>query len=489
MGGEIVRGSEGRIHAQRLGAELGALFQGARVPVIVLYADGSFAAANDLAIAQYGYTLDELLTLRIHDLIIDDRDVDRDLRMVARSEQTPLDRRRHRKKDGGVVWVVPAASQMTILGEPYIVSVLLDVTAEAALESRAKKDEQRAEDLWRAASERLTDGIAIMDAEYRILRVNSALLAQLGAAEADVVGKPCSEVFPSCSREQPCHHRVAVLEQRRIVREFRSSRTGRPLRLDLIPSPRGAAHFAVIHVAHDQTEERAIRSELISADRLATIGRLAAGVAHEVNNPAALVTVNLGVLRKRFAAGVAQPADVLSMLDESLEGMGRIRDIVYDLKGFARERPKEKLDMGELATSAVRMAAHATRGHALVEKSLEGDVWASARRARIAQVVLNLLINSVEAIPPGHQGDHRIVVRTFRDGDRACIEVSDTGPGIPPELAERIFEPFFTTRESSGGTGLGLWLAREIVEEEGGTIVLRKGALPGATFLVSLAGA
>jgi two-component system, NtrC family, sensor kinase len=484
-----VRGREGRIHAQRIGAELGALFHGARVPIIVLYPDGSFAAANDRAIAQYGYTLDELLQRRIHDLILDDRDVDRDLRLAAQAEGVTIDRRRHKKKDGGVVWVVPAASQMTILGEPYIVSVLLDVTAEAVLETRAKTDEQRAEDLWRAASERLTDGIAIMDADYRILRVNSALLAQLGAREADVIGKPCSEVFPSCGKERPCHHRIAVDEQRRIVREFRSSRTGRPLRLDLIPSPRGTAHFALIHVAHDQTEERAVRSELIGADRLATIGRLAAGVAHEVNNPAALVTVNLGVLRKRFAAGVAQPADVLSMLDESLEGMGRIRDIVYDLKGFARERPKERVDMGELVTSTVRMAAHATFGHAFVEKNLEGDVWATARRARIAQVVLNLLINSVEAIPPGQKSDHRILVRTFRDGDRACIEVSDTGPGVPAELAERIFEPFFTTREASGGTGLGLWLAREIVEEEGGTIVLRKGTLPGATFLVSLAGA
>ena len=177
------------------------------------------------------------------------------------------------------------------------------------------------------------------------------------------------------------------------------------------------------------------------------------------------------------------------MLDESLDGMARIRDIVNDLKGFARERSRERVDMGELAMSAVRMAAHATRGHARVEKSLAVDVWATVRRARIAQVVLNLLINSVQAIPPGQQSEHRIVVRTFKEGDRACIEVSDTGPGVPTELAERIFEPFFTTRESSGGTGLGLWLAREIVEEEGGSLELRGGPLPGATFRVSLAGA
>jgi PAS domain S-box-containing protein len=469
-----VTGPDGLIQSARIAAELGVLFQAARVPIIVLHLDGS---------------LEELLSRKIHDLVIDERNVDEDLRLVSTDPLVPLARRRHRRKDGSVLWVVPAASRMTLCGEPYIVSVLQDVTAVALLETRAKKDEQRAEDLWRAASERLTDGIAIMDADCRVLRVNSALLTLLRMSEADVVGKTCRDVFPKCATSERCSHRIALSEQRRHVHEVRSAVTGRPLRIDIIPSPPGSAHFALIVVAHDQTEERAIRSELISADRLATIGRLAAGVAHEVNNPAALVTVNLGVLRDRFAAGGTRPGDVLSMLDESLDGMARIRDIVHDLKGFARERARERVDVGELATSAVRMAAHATRGHARVDKSLGSDVWATVRRARIAQVVLNLLINSAQAIPPGQQSEHRILVSTFRDASLACIEVSDTGRGVPPELAERIFEPFFTTRESSGGTGLGLWLAREIVEEEGGSIVLCRGALSGATFRVSLAGA
>jgi C4-dicarboxylate-specific signal transduction histidine kinase len=122
-----------------------------------------------------------------------------------------------------------------------------------------------------------------------------------------------------------------------------------------------------------------------------------------------------------------------------------------------------------------------------VEESLTHDVWVTVRRARIAQVILNLLINSTQAIPAGRPSEHRIQIRTFREGARACIEVSDSGPGVPPELAERIFEPFFTTRENAGGTGLGLWLAREIVKEEGGSLVLCPGPLPGATFRVSLA--
>jgi PAS domain S-box-containing protein len=656
-----VRGEDGLGHSKRIGVELGALFKGARVPIIVLYPDGTFAAANDIAIGQYGYSLEELLARRIHDLIVDARDVDADLERVGRSEDMTFERRRHRRKDGTTLWVVPAATTMIVCGEPYIVSVLQDVTAlfeaetharraalsslrdrqlvlnaiaamlgerevkpaedvlarsvstaiggsasvwlpetpssrrlrvvashrwaapaelpsvleldreptalrawetgmgssvsadqatsgtlESAaigwardvadascivvpllgrrgayglvyavraasddtdralamatmlanfgglvletvqLEARAERDEQRAEDLWHAASERLTDGIALIDRDYRVMRINSAMRALVQSEAADIVGKKCSEVFQVCQAETPCPHALAAASSQRVVREFRGRVSGRPLRIEIVPMSPGSTDFAFIHLGHDQTEERATRSGLISADRLATIGRLAAGVAHEVNNPAALVTVNLGVLRDRFATGAARTAEVLAMLDESLEGMDRIRDIVRDLKGFARERSRERVDLGELVASAVRMAAHATRGHARVAKSLQDDVWATVRGARIAQVLLNLIINAAQAIPPGQAADHRILVRTFKEGDYACIEVSDTGPGVPRELAERIFEPFFTTRESSGGTGLGLWLAREIVKEEGGNIVLRERSARGACFLLSL---
>jgi PAS domain S-box-containing protein len=476
---------EALIHSRRIGAEMGAMFHGARVPIIVLYLDGRFAAANDAACKQYGYSLEELLTLRIHDLIVGDRDVDRDLRLVTEGE-AELERRKHRRKDGSVLWVIPAACSMTLGGEPYIVSVLQNVTAIVEAENRAEKDERRAEDLWRAASEQLTDGIALIGHDYRVLKVNSAMRAMLRLTDDDILGKTCREVFGLC-HETPCPHQIAAAERSRVVREFRGPRTGRFLKVEIIPCSPDNAHFAFIHIGHDQTEERAFRSELVRADRLATIGRLVAGVAHEVNNPAALVTVNLGVLRDRFAAGTARTADVLAMLDESIEGMGRIHDMVRDLKSFARERSREKVELGELASRAIRMAAHATRGHARVEKTLERDVWVTVRGARIVQVVLNLLINAVQAIPPGHQSEHQIGVRTFKDDGLACIEVSDTGPGVPVEHASRIFEPFFTTRENTGGTGLGLWLARQIVEEEGGNIVLCEGVGRGARFLVTLA--
>jgi signal transduction histidine kinase len=300
------------------------------------------------------------------------------------------------------------------------------------------------------------------------------------------VGQRCRDVFPVCGEMNPCPHQTVLTEQKRSVREIHGRISDRPLRIEIIPAPAAGPHFSLVHVAHDLSDERAIRSQLVTADRLATIGRLAAGVAHEVNNPAAFVMVNLGVLRERFASGTARPADTVAILTESLDGMDRIREILQDLKGFARERSRDKVDLSALVASALRMASHETRGRARVEKSLEPGLFAYVRGARIAQVVLNLVVNAAQAIPPGNPGENRIMVRAWREGDLAKIDVSDTGAGVPPELSALIFEPFFTTRESSGGTGLGLWLAREIVEEEGGTIRSLNPPEGGARFVIEL---
>jgi PAS domain S-box-containing protein len=483
-------------HSRRIGEALGPLFDGARLPIIALRRDGGFVAANRFALRQYGYSLEEILQRRIHDLIVGAHDVEADFDLVDRGIDG-LKRREHRRKDGSHLWVLPAATPMMLCGERHIVSVPQDVTAIVAAEVRAKEDEERAEALWYAASEQLRDAIALLDSSYRIVKVNSAMreilkrcaLAEKRPWTADVLGRPCREVFPLC-RERPCIHEIAATENRRIVREFQGV-SGRPIRVEVAPcddtKAASSGSFALVHVGHDQGEELAFQSELVRADRLATIGRLAAGVAHEVNNPAALVTVNLGFLRDRLAAGAARPADMLAILDESLEGMRRIHEMVRDLKGFARERARERVDLAEVVSTAIRMAAHATRGHARVQKDLEAGVYANVRGARIAQVVLNLLINAAQAISAGRPADNVISVRTFRQGKLACIEVADSGPGVPEEIAGRIFEPFFTTREKGGGTGLGLWLAREIVQEEGGSLVLCETERRGATFLVSLA--
>jgi PAS domain S-box-containing protein len=647
-----VGAGDNRVWAERIERALGSLFVETAVPIIVVGPDGRFAAANGAAIRQYGYTLDELLEKRIHDLIADgrpDTSIDADLHRVTFGKHASLERRPHKRKDGTVLWVVPNAGPQTIDGRRFVVSVLTDVTAfvdadararaavdgslrdrqvvlsaitdliaerevEPALSALARAEaralggraavwlpetegsnrlrlvashgvaaaeaalgelyidwvrdsaaararatraavnvdlddpidggmarrladvlpgrcilspllgrtgaygllsshveplgdeyralavattlggfggmilesvqlERRAETVWKAASERLTDGIALLDRDLRIVRMNSveALLLPEGAG---ALGRRCTEVFPTCIGHDPCPHQVALSERLHLVREL--SGPEHPYRMEIIPASPNDAEIAVIHVVHDLSDERAMRTRLLAADRLATIGRLSAGVAHEINNPAAFVTVNLGVLRDRFLAGTAQSSDVLAMLEDSLNGMDRIREIVRDLKGFARERSRDVVDLSQVATSALRIAAHETRGRARVDRMLDDGVLTHVRGARMAQCVLNLVVNAAQAIPAGDPQDHRIEVRTYRSGDRVRLEVTDTGPGVPDAHKRKIFEPFFTTREATGGTGLGLWLARGIVEEEDGSLDVEDAPGGGARFVVDL---
>jgi two-component system, NtrC family, sensor kinase len=261
-------------------------------------------------------------------------------------------------------------------------------------------------------------------------------------------------------------------------------RSNRPLRVKVQPAPDNDAGVAVIHVAHDLTDEHAMRARLMGADRLANLGRVAAGVAHEVNNPAAFVTLALPMARDRIAQG--RGPEAVTLLEEATIAMGQITEVMRDLGGMTRDRPRAVVDLAAVANGAIRIGSHEADARAKVERVLEDGVLAEARSARLGQVILNLLLNAAQAVPPGNAKCQKIEVRVRRAGDRALVEVSDTGPGVPENLGERIFEPFFTTRASAGGTGLGLWLSRAIVEEEGGTLTWRNRPEGGAVFTVSL---
>ncbi|HEY8040576.1 MAG TPA: PAS domain S-box protein, partial [Polyangiaceae bacterium] len=257
---------------------LGAFFERTKVPTIVVEHDGHFASANDAALAQYGYSLDELVEMRIQDLIVGPRpQTATDLDRAFRGDAAPLDRRPHRRRDGTVLWVVPVAGPVEVAGETLIVSALQDVTPLVSVEERSAV-------VWEAAVERFGRSFALLDGERRIVRLNRTLARGLHMREEDVLGKRCDEVFRVLCARQPCPHAMAAAERRRIVGEIVSLH-GQPLRVEVWPSPPNDGRIATIHVAHDLTEERAMRSRLAAADRLANLGRVAAGVAHEVNNP------------------------------------------------------------------------------------------------------------------------------------------------------------------------------------------------------------
>jgi len=251
--------------------------------------------------------------------------------------------------------------------------------------------------------------------------------------------------------------------------------------------------FRLVGAMVDVTEHNAMQSQLVQSDRLASLGTLAAGVAHEINNPLAYATTNVGYaleeLREAAAAGLPPPAEVMAALEEARDGARRVASIVRDLKLFSRpEVSTGGVSLNRVAESALNMAMNEIRHRARLETGLQHDLpLARGDELKLGQVVLNLIINATQALPEGQADRHRIRVRTRLDGRGwPALEVSDTGCGIPRENLKRIFDPFFTTKPVGVGTGLGLSICQGIIATLGGEISVESEVGHGTTFVLSL---
>jgi signal transduction histidine kinase len=259
---------------------------------------------------------------------------------------------------------------------------------------------------------------------------------------------------------------------------------------------------------------------LAVADRLAALGTLVAGVAHEINNPITYVIGNLGELdrlcramrdaltgyRRELEARAGAGAHALSddlehkideaggldvldeLLTDALDGAHRIREVVRDLLRLAHpsERSTAPVDVHDILDSTLRLIGRQLGRAARLEKDYRATRRIEGDRAKLAQVCLNLISNAIDACQPPDPERHRIAVRTRDADDGIEIEVEDTGHGVPDYLRERIFEPFYTTKPLGAGTGLGLFISRRIVEEHGGRLELTGAAREGACFRVFL---
>jgi PAS domain S-box-containing protein len=245
---------------------------------------------------------------------------------------------------------------------------------------------------------------------------------------------------------------------------------------------------SIIGYARDLTARRALQAQLLQADRMAAVGALAAGVAHEINNPLAYVMLNLDlVMRQLRHAGGGE--DIIEKLAEAREGAERVALIVRDLLSFARsEESWGPVNLRDCVEGAIKMIKNELRGRARLTVEWGDLPPIDGNSARLGQVFLNLLINALQALPParGPERNHIRVV-AFERGDDAVIEVHDNGPGIPEAALPRLFEPFFTTKPAGEGTGLGLSIGHSIVTSMGGTLVARNlPAGAGAVFAVAL---
>ncbi len=268
------------------------------------------------------------------------------------------------------------------------------------------------------------------------------------------------------------------------------SHSGRQLQARAYPA---AGRRALLYV-RDITEQRDEEVRRLQSEKLASIGMLAAGVAHEINNPASFVLANmdalgtlLGALRERLD-GDPRLFEAMTILQESKEGMARIYRIVRDLHSFSRvdDEPTATSDINAAIESALTMLRNELRYRTVVERELHAEQPVRVSAARLGQVFLNLIINAAHALPEGNLKGNRLKVRSRDDGPFVVVEIEDNGPGIPIEVMPRIFESFFTTKPAGVGTGLGLAISREIIRSVGGELEAESQPGKGALFRVKV---
>ena len=238
-------------------------------------------------------------------------------------------------------------------------------------------------------------------------------------------------------------------------------------------------------------EQRRLREQLMVAERMATVGTLAASVAHEINNPLSAVVANLELALRRLDSVGNRPEleELVSELRDAHEAAHLVRQIVRDVKVFSRggdERPGP-VDVRQVLDSTARMAWSEIRHRARLQKQYDDvpPVWATD--ARLGQVFLNLIVNAAQAIDAGRAESNRIRLCTRTDPQgRALVEIADTGAGIPAEHLHRVFTPFFSTKPAGSGTGLGLSISSRIVKELGGEIRVESRVGLGTTVTVAL---
>jgi len=248
----------------------------------------------------------------------------------------------------------------------------------------------------------------------------------------------------------------------------------------------------VARVLRDK-ELRELGARLAEAERLAALGRLAAGVGHEINNPLTYVMGNLSMLsddlqraRQRDPESVGALGDVGTLMSECLEGLERIRRIVGSLQQLSRPSEPERVEVNLVAVidRAIATTLHEIRPRASLVRRIDTLPPIEADEGPLTQLFVNLMVNAAQAIEEGRAGHNEVVVRAKTRGNKIVVEISDTGQGIAPHVLPHIFDPFFTTKSSRGGTGLGLAISRQIVESHQGQMEVQSDGVGRGTRVI-----
>jgi two-component system NtrC family sensor kinase len=348
---------------------------------------------------------------------------------------------------------------------------------------------RRAKEQWETAFDALSEGIAVVDEDGRVRRANRALASLLGLPLPNVVGTPLSEALLGRS-----HGLVELLAATRrgdrpAPLVARSERLRRTVRVNAALIPGTTTEKSVVVMVEDVTEQQALETQLVQSEKLAAVGQLVSGVAHELNNPLTSIAGLSEFLLEQKELGKKDRGH-LQVIQEQAERAGRI---VRNLLTFARKGSAERIpvDLNDVIRRTLSLTSYELKLKDInVERELSGALpEVLGDRHGLQQVVLNLITNAAHAVAENpRERPREITVSTWFDG-QVHLRVADTGPGIPEDLVQSVFTPFFTTKEPGKGTGLGLSIAYSIVESHGGQIVVEPRGprdAAGAAFRVDL---
>ena len=379
-----------------------------------------------------------------------------------------------------------------------------------------EKSEKRQKQIFESSAM----GMMLINTRREVVEINSAALSILKRTGEEVIGHICHEVF--CPVERGSCPIFDKGETANSSEEIIINSLGEEVPVfKSMTQIEAEDETLLLETFVDITERKNLESQLIHSEKMASIGQLAAGVAHEINNPTGFVASNLNTLGEYTAdvsavlkecgrllslcggldgsAGeIAEKAsklwqecdvdyilgDLGNLVKESIEGTDRIKKIVADLKDFSRtdKHEVEEIDINEAIDKTLNVAWNEIKYKAEVVKEYGDLPCITCLAGQIDQAILNILVNAAQAM----KEKGTITIKTYEKDENVCVEISDTGTGIPEDIQNKIFDPFFTTKPVGKGTGLGLNITYNIIKQHNGDIAVRSKPGEGTTFTISL---
>jgi two-component system sensor histidine kinase HupT/HoxJ len=377
--------------------------------------------------------------------------------------------------------------------------------------------------------ESVSDILIVCDRHGSILQVNPAAVRLLGDSAGTLLHRSLTDFVDPADRgridallQAQCPSEISNLEIRFVTERglsdlyaingaTRCDPAGHRLGAVLTGRPIGELRraYEALHAAHSELQHA--QRQLVEQEKMASLGRLVAGVAHELNNPISFIYGNIHTLdryRDRMSAYLgaihrgADPAEIErlrrdlkidalladygSLIEGTLEGAMRVADVVKNLRrlSFPKSGESLRVDVDRVVRTAVRWAARAKPHHVGFAFDIAPELQILGNEGQFHQIIVNLIDNALDAVRG--QAAPRIEIVARRDGDQIVITISDNGAGLPDGLIDKIFEPFFTTKPVGEGTGLGLWISYGIAREHGGTLSAANRSGGGAVFTLML---